>query len=253
MKTDCDQPWRCLRVDAPLNHVVLVTAAAGGMGSEIYRFFPIGCATVLGTGHVSYGSGDWYIRSTVHISAEVDDVLADVDPACRRGLDHAIHAAAVIASTRVPAAAVQAWKTVLGINAACAFRLVQRALRRLGPTKRRSIVLIASAAGFSVRGRPKGDSTIVTSKSGDLSLVELTAHAFADSEVRINAIVRGRCDRPMHSAPPAARQKRIAVTTPRCRIRRHEDMAGGALFARSATGPFVHGAELDIDCGPMLR
>jgi 3-oxoacyl-[acyl-carrier protein] reductase len=240
--------------------VALVTGAAGGMGLESARAFAACGARVVLADRDEAG-----VREA---AANLPDAIAlplDVtdEPAVRRAIDsvvertghidHVLHCAAVITARHSRGADAAHWRQVLDINLVGAFLVAQRALRHMEAAGSGTVVLVASDAGFRGGGGLIADSAYAASKAGVLSLVKSLAREFAPAGVRINALVPGPSDTPMHAAVPAELKQRIAANIPVGRMGRSADMAAAALYLSSAAAAFVQGAALDVDGGLMLR
>lgn len=252
--------WRVFDPAAFDGRVALVTGAAGGMGLESARSFAAcGARVVLAdrdADAVHAAAAD--LPGAVGLALDVTD-----ESAVRRAvdrivedhgrLDHLVHFAAVITACHSRQANAAHWRRVLDINLVGAFVVAQQALRHMEAAGSGTAVLVASDAGFRGGGGLIADSAYAASKAGVLSLVKSLAREFAASGVRVNALVPGPSDTPMHAEVAAELKQRIAANIPVGRMGRPDDMAASALFLSSPAASFMQGAALDVDGGLMLR
>lgn len=242
------------------SEVVLVTGAAGGMGFATAAAFADCGARVYLTDRDETTVRDAAARvpGARGLGMDVTDeravTLVTERVAEEAGqLDHVVHCAAVITACHSREADAAHWRRVLDVNLVGAFLVAQQALRHMEAAGRGSLVLIASDAGFRGGGGLIADSAYAAGKAGVLSLVKSLAREFAASGARVNALVPGPSDTPMHAGVDDGLKERIAANIPLGRMGRAEEMAAAALYLCSPAASFVHGAALDADGGLMLR
>jgi 3-oxoacyl-[acyl-carrier protein] reductase len=252
--------WEAFDSTEFAGEVVLVTGAAGGMGLETAKAFASRGARVV----LSDRDTDALVAAAAEvpggaaIPVDVTDepgVAAVVDRVVRDEgrLDHLAHCAAVITARHTFEADAAHWRRVLDINLVGSFLVAQRVLHHMRPAGRGSVVLVASDAGFRGGGGLIADAAYAASKAGVLSLVKSLAREFAGSGIRVNALVPGPSDTPMHAGVSAELKDRIAANIPLGRMGRSDDMAAAILYLCSRAASFVHGAALDVDGGLMFR
>ncbi len=252
--------WEVFSPSAFDGEVAVVTGAASGMGFEAARAFAACGARVVLADRDADGVRDAAMRIPgargVAVDITDEETVARImhDAARDFGrIDHLVHCAAVITSQHTREADVGHWRRVLDVNLVGAFVVAQQALRHMEPAGRGSVVLVASDAGFRGGGGLICDSAYAASKAGVLSLVKSLAREFASAGVRVNALVPGPSDTPMHGAAADELKQRIASNIPVGRMGRPEDMAAAILFLCSPGAAFVQGSAFDIDGGLMLR
>ncbi|MGH3311720.1 MAG: SDR family NAD(P)-dependent oxidoreductase [Streptomyces sp.] len=169
-------------------------------------------------------------------------------------VDHVAHCAAVITSTPTPTLDADAahWRRVLD-NLIRAFLVAQESLRRMAEVQRGTMALVASDAGYRDGGGLIADAPYAASNAGVLSLVKSLVREFEGSGARVNALVPGPTDTPMHEGIAHRMKERIAAGIPLGCMGRPEDMAAAIVFLSSAAGSFIHGAAPHVDGGAMLR
>ncbi|TNC24112.1 SDR family NAD(P)-dependent oxidoreductase [Amycolatopsis alkalitolerans] len=249
---------RAFASDGFAGRVALVTGAAGGMGLAAAQAFAACGARVVLADRDEDGVREAAVPGATALVLDVTDesaVARAVDGIVEETgrLDHVLHCAAVITACHSREADAAHWRRVLDINLVGAFVVAQAALRHMEKAGSGTVVLVASDAGFRGGGGLIADSAYAASKAGVLSLVKSLAREFASTGVRVNALVPGPSDTPMHAAVPAELKQRIATAIPVGRMGRPGDMAAAALFLSSPGASFVHGAALDVDGGLMLR
>ncbi|MGH3342801.1 MAG: SDR family NAD(P)-dependent oxidoreductase [Carbonactinosporaceae bacterium] len=252
--------WSAFDTDHFAGRVVLVTGAASGMGREVaLAFAALGARTALLDRDGGALEGvHREVPGSIPLVADVTDAEAVaaayrvIDEECGR-LDHLAHCAAVITASRTLDVDTAHWRRVLDINLVGSFLVAKEALRRMNQVKRGTIVLVASDAGFRGGGGLIADAPYAASKAGVLSLVKSLAREFADSGVRVNALVPGPTDTPMHGEVGADLKERIASQIPLGRMGHVADMAAAIVFLSSTAASFVYGTALDVDGGSMLR
>lgn len=240
--------------------VVVVTGAAGGIGLEAATAFHAYGARVvmLDVDAPLLQRSAATLPGAVPMPLDVTDaerVAATFDEIRERygPVDHLVHAAAVITAKPLFEQDAAHWHRVLDVNLVGSFSVVRAALAQMAERRTGTIVAVASDAGFRGGGGLIADAAYAASKAGVLSLVKSVAREFAGAGVRINALVPGPTDTPLHAGVPDELKRRIAAGLPVGRMGRPDDMAAAILFLSSPAAPFVYGAALDVDGGSMLR
>lgn len=188
------------------------------------------------------------ITDSARVAAAFDEIAERYGP-----VEHLVHAAAVITALPLLEQDAEHWRRVLDVNLVGSFTVVRAALAQMVPRRSGTIVAVASDAGFRGGGGLIADAAYAASKAGVLSLVKSVAREFAGTGVRINALVPGPTDTPLHQGVSDELKQRIAAGLPVGRMGRPDDMAAAILFLSSPAAPFVYGTALDVDGGSMLR
>jgi 3-oxoacyl-[acyl-carrier protein] reductase len=252
--------WPWFEADGFKDRLVLVTGAAGGIGLATATAFHSCGARVL----LADVNADLLERSAEGLPGSIavplditdGDRVADAfaELSAQHGpLDHLAHAAAIITAKPLFEQDAAHWRRVLDVNLVGSFAVVRAALEQMVPSGAGTIVAVASDAGFRGGGGLIADAAYAASKAGVLSLVKSVAREFAGSGVRINALVPGPTDTPLHSGVSDELKQRIAEGLPVGRMGRPDDMAAAILFLSSAAAQFIYGSAFDVDGGSMLR
>jgi 3-oxoacyl-[acyl-carrier protein] reductase len=252
--------WQAFGPDGFADRLVVVTGAAGGMGLEAARaFHDHGARVVMTDVNASLLSqaatglpGATAVPLDISDDDEVVSAFARIH-AEHGPIDHLVHAAAIITAKRFLEQDAAHWRRVLDVNLVGSFSVVKAAIGPMVERGAGTIVLVASDAGFRGGGGLIADASYAASKAGVLSLVKSVAREFAGSGVRINALVPGPTDTPLHASVSGELKQRIAAGLPVGRMGRPDDMAAAILFLSSPAAQFVYGSALDVDGGSMLR
>ncbi|HSB90164.1 MAG TPA: SDR family oxidoreductase [Anaerolineales bacterium] len=242
--------------------VVLVTGAAGGIGSAVVRTFAEQGWQVLATDRrgdaAPPGAGRFY---TADVSQEKDvlglfeGVRRDVDR-----LDALVNNAAIQISKPLVDTEVAEWDAVMTSNLRSAY-LMARHGHALLRAAHGSIVNVSSvhAVATSV-----DISAYAASKGGLVALTRAMAIEFAPDGIRVNAVLPGAVDTPMlreglkrsvrRGTTIEDRLKELGRRTALGRIGRPEEIAQAILFlADPNRSSFMTGQGLIIDGGATMR
>lgn len=171
--------------------VVLITGAAGGLGSALTSAFAdAGWQVVAG----------WHVNSPTTNRPEVTSLQLDVTDTTSveaafdlleakfRRLDLLINNAGIARDSLVAQMSLADWDAVMEVNLAGAFRCARAALRRMIPVRSGHILNIASFGGLVGRA---GQTNYAASKAGLLGLTQALAREAGEHNVQVNAILPG--------------------------------------------------------------
>lgn len=154
------------------------------------------------------------------------------------------------AFTSDPAAVVQDWEDIIGINLGGVFNVTHAFLEQIRAAKGR-IVNIGSIQSF-VHVRTPNSPAYTTSKHGVLGFTKALAAELGKDGVRVNAIGPGLIETPLNAQ---ARSNNPALVqtfmdhTPLGRPGKPEDIVGPAIFLASDMSAYVTGGIVMADGG----
>jgi NAD(P)-dependent dehydrogenase (short-subunit alcohol dehydrogenase family) len=225
---------------------VLVTGAAGTIGTAVSRVFAAAGAHVIG---LDVRAGDGVIGCDVTDEASVGQALAGLE------MTDLVHCAGVLSVGEVLATPAGEIRQVLDVNLMSCFILAQAAGRRLGPGA--TMTFLGSQAW--AHGAP-GWAVYCAAKAGVTRLVEALAQELGPAGIRVNAVCPGAVDSPMMrraanliaaraGADPAAVSQRYVRENPLQRMASPDEIAGVCLFLCSPLASYINGASIMVDGG----
>lgn len=238
--------------------VLLVTGAAGGIGSAVARLFHrLGAGVVLadfdaaGVGALA-DELDASGRSAVAIrydAALPEDAQAAVDLCIARfgRLDCLVPAAAVYEDHPIATMTVEQWRRTLGINLDGVFYICRRAIPVMGDGG--AIVTLASDAAHE--GSSVGHVHYGASKGGVLALTRSLARELAP-RIRVNTVSPGTIETPMVTALLSERRQDFLAITPFGRFGRADEVAGVVAFLCSDAASYVTGEAVHVNGGSWM-
>ena len=240
--------------------IVLITGAAGGMGSVIAdRFLANGdivVATdaksdVLGSFATARDAGDRLIAVAADVSNE-DDCGRLADAARERAgrIDVLVHCAGFFPIRRLEEMSVGEWRTVIDINLTGAFLLARAALPLM---KGHGWGRIINFGSGSVFGGVPGQAHYVAAKAGIVGFSRCIAREFGEYGITVNVVAPGLTvtDPVRKTFPPellAAQRTQRALK----RDEVAEDVVGTTFFLASPDADFVTGQTICVDGGKNM-
>ncbi len=243
--------------------VVLVTGAAGGIGSATARRFASGSWRVAATDREPGGLdglradlGDVLVATPAGDLRRVDDCRAIVSAVTAQAgrLDCLVNAAGLWTEGPAELTREEDFDRVLDVNLKGLFFLSAAAIPHLEKTGG-SIVNLSSDAG--IQGNT-GAAVYCASKGAVSNLTRALALELAPRGVRVNAVCPGDVDTPMlrgqadASSDPAAYVARLLAGYPqkqRARFLRAEEVAELIFYLAQPAAAGITGANLSIDFG----
>lgn len=236
--------------------VVLVTGAAGGVGSAVATRFSAGDWSVIGTDRPgTRANTDAWIPADLLDVAQARDMVAQA-AATYGHLDCVVNAAGLWTEGPSESTSEEEWDRVVGVNLKALYFVTSAAIPHLRET-RGSVVNLSSDAG--VQGNA-GAAVYSASKGGVTNLTRALARELAPSGVRVNAVCPSDIDTPMLAAQardfgkgdPEGYLANLRSSYPQgdsARFLRPDEVAEVVWFLAQPAASGVTGANWSIDFG----
>lgn len=236
---------------------LLLTGAAGGIGSAIARLFRRAGARILLADRAPpatlaaaldpTGEQVAAVACDVTDSASVQEMVAEAVSRFSR-IDIVVPNAGVFPDAALEGMTDAAWRECLAVNLDGTMAVCRAALPHMGHGG--SIVTIASVAGH--RGS-RGHVHYAAAKGAVLSFTRSIASELAPRGIRANAVSPGVIDTTMVTGLMAERGEAILAQTPLRRLGTPEEVAGAVLFLASDLASFVTGETLHVNGGLYMH
>jgi NAD(P)-dependent dehydrogenase (short-subunit alcohol dehydrogenase family) len=238
---------------------VLITGAAGGLGSAIAKRFAAAGDRITGVDAREAPLRARLDALAVAHGVAVAAIQADLsDPAAGEVVDRAwdqsgpvdvlVNAAGIWPATPLLDMTARMWDHVLAINArAPMLATVALARRAVAAGRRASVVNLAS--GAAIRARP-GAAHYSTSKAALEMLTRSCAVELGAAGIRVNAVSPGFVAGSSQEVNPITEEYAAAVSGNAVgRIGQPDDVAAAVFFLASAEAAWTTGAVLRVDGG----
>ena len=241
-----------------MNKVVLITGAAGGIGSATVKVFADAGWHVIGVDqHDTSGipGVEHFIRSDVSDVASSQRLFAEVAESEGR-IDALVNNAAVQICKPLVETTPEEWDTVMASNLRSVYLAVRNAYGLMRP-EGGAVVNVSSVHAIATSANI---AAYAASKGGLLALTRALAIELAPDQIRVNAMLPGAVDTPMLHAgmnrdklEPGSADELVKLLGSRHvlgRIGRPEEMAQAILFlADNDRSSFMTGQALVVDGG----
>lgn len=235
-----------------MDFVVVVTGAAGGVGSAVSSWLRAQGARVfdLDRRPPETPVGE-FVAVDVCDTAAVNGAIEEVVDLAGR-IDGLVVAAG-LSEEPTPAEKMTAevWHRTLDVNLSGAFFTCQRVGRVMLEQGQGRIVTIASMSGAHIVNVPQQQAAYNASKGGLVAMTKSLAYEWADRGVRVNALSPGYVDTPLLSSK-AFLHEQWKAATPLRRFAEPTEVAAAAGWLLSDEAAFCCGTELLMDGGYSL-
>jgi 3-oxoacyl-[acyl-carrier protein] reductase len=243
--------------------VTVVTGAAAGLGRAIAGRFALEGASVVAAdtneldGHGLVQELEQQGCDAIFVPTDVSDDCAvrnlfDTVISKYRHIDVLYNNAAVLLYDRDSVAhelSLDAWDCVMNVNLRGAFLCTKYALPLMLDNGGGSIVYMGSPTGLY--GCAPNLTAYSTSKAGVMGLARVAAIAYAQKNIRVNAIVPGTMDTPMNRSVLSDLESRdhYRKAVPLGRLGTPQDVEGLAVFLASDESAYCTGGLYMCDGG----
>ncbi len=226
---------------APNGRRVIVTGAAGGIGTAIVKALEAsGCA--VAACDVASAPLTFDVRDRAAVRDGVAKAIALLG-----GCDAVVANAGIVDTIhRAERFPEEEWRKDLETNLYGAFHVVQAAFDALAESGDGRVVVISSVAAEI--GIP-GQVAYGASKAGLIGMTRSLAGEWASRGIRCNAVMPGMIATPKVEAMPSEIQKGLQSTIPLRRFGTTEELAGAVCFLLSPAAAYITGAVLRVDGG----
>jgi NAD(P)-dependent dehydrogenase (short-subunit alcohol dehydrogenase family) len=241
--------------------VAVITGCARGIGRAACELFAReGARVAMGdvedaseaTAAVNaVGAETFYRRTDVTDEAQFADLFAET--ATRwGGVDVVLNNAGIGWPADIVDTTVEDFDRIMAVNVRSVYLGCRLSLPYLLERARGSVVNVSSNGGLI--GRP-GDPVYNASKHAVIGLTKSLALAYAEHNIRYNAVCPGPIDTPMLWAAATTEPERqarlpaVLASCPMARVGLAEEVAQAALFLASDEASFITGVGLAVDGG----
>lgn len=239
------------------DRVVVITGAAGGIGSALVERFLRNGDRVVALDYnraVLEGRG-WQDHPAERLQSFESDVSDEADCArvaeavrdCFGRVDILVNCAGYFPTGRVETMALADWRRVIDINLTGTFLMVRAMLPLMKGLERGRIVNIGSASFFS---GPPGRAHYVAAKGGVIGFTRSLSSELGSYGITVNVVTPGLTvtEAVVRDASPEL-IAHVRENRPIKRNQTAEDVVGAVFFLASPEADFVSGQVLNVDGG----
>ncbi|SFQ19174.1 3-oxoacyl-[acyl-carrier protein] reductase [Bradyrhizobium sp. Ghvi] len=247
------------------DRTVLVTGAAGGIGSAIANAFRRGGANVVATDanlenlrdtlpRLPYGNGIVPMAMDVAREEDVSRVLGQIEQHFGR-LDVLINNAGVKSAQPLLSGSAEKMERTIQINSIAVLRCSKLVVERFMKRKGGRIINVGSSLSSqgAVFNYQAGGADYCLSKAIVHDMTKLLAYECAPLSINVNAIAPGIIDTPMHGRPRVETEARHGGRIPLGRVGVPEDIAGLAVFLASPAASYMTGQIVHVNGGMLMN
>jgi len=242
--------------------VVILTGAAGGIGSHAARIFAEEGASVACVDR-DFGPLEELVealpQSHAHRAFSRDllgrhetERLVDVVMVSYGRIDALVHLAAILSPVNLSDIDAEVWSAHLEANVTATFFLVRAVGREMEKLGNGGRILLASSGAW-LSGGLSDRLPYATTKGAVTTMSRSFAKMLGPSNITVNTIAPGLIDTPMmRSGLDHAARQQMESATPLRRFGLPEEVAAVAVFLCSDRASFVSGATINVSGGHTL-
>lgn len=230
------------------NKIVLVTGAAGGIGSAVVRGFMNYNARVYKT-DLKNMDDPGFIQGDISDPEFIKHLVNNIVDKEGR-IDILVNNAGICPRTPVMEISVEEWRNVMDINLTSFFQLSQAVMAVMIRNKSGAIINLASLAGKI------GGITVGAHYSASKAAIECITKTFAKTGaqygIRVNAVAPGVIDTEIHEKSTPAQMEEYIKAIPMGRMGKPEEVANMILVLASELSSYITGLTIDINGGQRM-
>lgn len=233
-----------------MSRVVVVTGAAGAIGSALRERFAADGDTVVGLDSAYTPDGSEMLACDVADEEAVADAFAAVrrtrgDPTVL------VNNAGLTGAGGIEAEAPDTWRRIIDVNLTGAYlcaRQVVAGMRRAGGGKIVNVASVNARFGGSALSGP----AYAASKGGLVTLSRFLAREHASDNIQVNAVAPGPHDTPMWAALDPGLRERILAMLPGDGPGDAADLAAIVHFLCGPHTGYLTGTTIDVNGGQWM-
>jgi 3-oxoacyl-[acyl-carrier protein] reductase len=242
------------------NQKVLITGAAGGIGSVTSRLFASRKAIVgicgknrdkldeLANDIVSSGGEAKVFLCDLANAEEVEDLFNVVDREMG-GVEVLVCNAGITKDALSIRMTLRDFEDVIDVNLKATFILNREAIKRMIKSKYGRIINISSVV--AAMGNP-GQANYVASKAAIIGLSKTLAIEFAGRGITVNCVAPGFIETPMTDVLNEMQKSKILANIPMAKMGKPDDVANSILFLASKEAGYITGQTLHVNGGLLM-
>lgn len=230
--------------------VVLITGAAGGLGTAlVMAFLDDGWRVTAGFhSHHSFRESEALLPIRLNVASQADAAAAVAETLARWGrLDVLVNNAGLTKDSPLAQMSEADWDEVMIVNLKGAFLCAQAALQPMLKQRHGHIVNIASFAG---RAGARGQANYAPAKAGLIGLTTSLAREVGPHNIRVNAILPGVLETPMTAALSSAQLEAFARANALGRLNSCDEVSRFIVFLASTQNISGQAFQLDSRIAP---